>query len=313
MLKVTLALSVILVAFVAELSCQKFIQPTYRPHVQKPRIILPTYRPPPRGKITRYVREVSDLTPELKEDANDLLSSHDQELQLNRPERSLDSPSAKRGGGHSTSSGTRDTGPTHPGYNRRNARSVDSPSARRGGGGPRTSSGSRNTGPTHPGYNRRNAREIRLPGHLNPLRPKPLYPRPTIPAPVPRIPILARTARDIQISGLPKKPTYRDVIIPNWNPNARTNAWNRIGGRHGRSLDFIEDGIESVAHERHTRDVQISGLPKKPTHRDVIIPNWNPNARTNPWNRIGGRHGRSIDFTEELIAKQPHEREVRGL
>ncbi|CAG9585312.1 unnamed protein product [Danaus chrysippus] len=37
---------------------------------------------------------------------------------------------------------------------------------------------------------------------------------------------------------------------------------------------------------RHTRDVSFPGI-KKPTHHDVIIPNWNPNARIKPWQVIG--------------------------
>ncbi|XP_045782581.1 uncharacterized protein LOC123879087 [Maniola jurtina] len=43
--------------------------------------------------------------------------------------------------------------------NQRYARSVDSPSARRSGGGSR-STGNHDTGRTHPGYNRRNARDV---------------------------------------------------------------------------------------------------------------------------------------------------------
>ncbi|XP_063360013.1 uncharacterized protein LOC134649224 [Cydia amplana] len=261
MLKVPLLLGVILVAFVAESTCQRFIQPTYRP-------------PRQRKPVIRRVREAGELTPILAvEDVPYLLDAVES---LERTVRSLDSPSAKRGGGsHSTSSGSRDTGATHPGYNRRNARSLDSPSAKRG---------------------RRNAREIRLPGHLNPLRPKPLFPRPSVPAPVPRIPIYARTARDIHIPGM-KKPTHRDVIIPNWNPNVKTNPWDRIGGRgrHGRSIGITEviNDIEILdnvdyPHERVARDIQINGLPRKPTHRDVIIPNWNPHVRTKPWQSLGG-------------------------
>ncbi|XP_073943416.1 uncharacterized protein [Choristoneura fumiferana] len=248
MFKVTLILGIIFAALLAESSCQKLFEPAVTPRLKAPKqknvLILPTFRPPTRGKITRYVREISELTPLLNEKVNNFIPEQDHELQSNRPERSVDSPSAKRGGGHSTSSGSHDTGPTHPGYNRRNARSVDSPSARRGAPGPRprTTSGSRITGPIHPGYNRSNAREF----------------RPTIAAPVPRIPILARTARDIQISGLPKK--HRDVIIPNWNPNARTNPSNGIGRRHGRSLDFIDHGSQSVAHEGQTNDTLLSPL-----------------------------------------------------
>ncbi|XP_047988501.1 uncharacterized protein LOC125228096 [Leguminivora glycinivorella] len=257
MLKVTFVLGAILVAFVAESSCQRFIKPTYRP-------------PRQRKPIIRRARDVGDVI-SLASEVPTLIEELDF---LERTVRSLDSPSAKRGGGsHSSSSRDHDTGATHPGYNRRNARSFDSPSAKRG---------------------RRSTREIRLPGHLNPLRPKPLYPRPIVPAPVPRIPVYARTVRDIQIPGI-RKPTHRDVIIPNWNPNVKTNPWDSLGGkgRHGRSIDFTEvfNDIEIVdyPHERRARDIQISdGLPRKPTHRDVIIPNWNPHARTKPWQSLGG-------------------------
>nr|XP_034840296.1 lebocin-4-like [Maniola hyperantus] len=67
--------------------------------------------------------------------------------------------------------------------NQRYARSVDSPSARRSGGGSR-STGHHDTGRTHPGYNRRNARNVEFtqrPGWpkprptVGPVRP---FPRP---------------------------------------------------------------------------------------------------------------------------------------
>ncbi|XP_072944084.1 uncharacterized protein [Epargyreus clarus] len=108
MLKITLALTVLVAVLVTESSCQGY------------KIILPTYRPPPtRGPIIRTAREVHDQA----------LSSDDlyqpSEGVTDAPKRlprSFDSRSSKHhGGSHSTSGGSRDTGATHPGYNRRNA------------------------------------------------------------------------------------------------------------------------------------------------------------------------------------------------
>ncbi|CAH2086328.1 unnamed protein product [Euphydryas editha] len=47
---------------------------------------------------------------------------------------------------------------------------------------------------------------------------------------------------------------------------------------------------------RIRRQINFPGV-RKPTHRDVIIPNWNPNARTKPWQVIGvkTRNRRSIE------------------
>lgn len=85
--------------------------------------------------------------------------------------------------------------------NRRYARSVDSPSAKRGGGSHSTSSSSRDTGATHPGYNRRNARSV----HRPVIGPSP-FPRPSSPFnpnPIPK-PTIARGKRDIQFPQKPK-------------------------------------------------------------------------------------------------------------
>lgn len=240
-----LAVLGLLVAYmVAESSSQGF------------RVILPTYRPPPTQQPV--IRTVRDLNSE----------NYLQENSQVRATRSLDSPDAKRGGGGGggTSGGSRDTGHTHPGYNRRNARSVDEPlwlyqgddvigapaPGDHPGGviddihldpnrryarslstpgvsrshGGHTPSSSTNTGPTHPGYNRRNARSPRY----QPM-PSDIWPRPdrrTFPT-FPRpgnYPILARHARDLN-----EMLRHRPVIIPNWNPNVRTNPWQRIGGR----------------------------------------------------------------------------------
>ncbi|XP_052737828.1 uncharacterized protein LOC112047581 [Bicyclus anynana] len=55
---------------------------------------------------------------------------------------------------------------------------------------------------------------------------------------------------------------------------------------------------------KHKRDVSFPGI-SKPTHRDIIIPNWNPHARTKPWQAIGvkTRNKRSV----ETLASQENE------
>ncbi|XP_028159200.1 lebocin-4-like [Ostrinia furnacalis] len=136
---VLLSLAAVL-AFVAESAAQH--------------IILPTYRPPPQRfpKIYRVRRSeplrLTDVDPEPSPEPCDYpyvpphlcglvdpyeyansahldVEGSSQQKPKSRYARSVDSPSAKRGGGsHSTSSGSRDTGATHPGYNRRNARSL---------------------------------------------------------------------------------------------------------------------------------------------------------------------------------------------
>ncbi|GBP14419.1 Lebocin-4 [Eumeta japonica] len=127
------------------------VRPTYRPNIHRPVIIRPTYRPPPStGPIIRTVRSVNDAhveTPTLPPYIDDIrmdpnrryARSADPDVEETQFEgeydveqnhksrfvRSLDSPSAKRGGGsHTTSQSSRNTGATHPGYNRRNARSL---------------------------------------------------------------------------------------------------------------------------------------------------------------------------------------------
>ncbi|XP_041977374.1 lebocin-1/2-like [Aricia agestis] len=122
-------LILLVLAFIAaEAVGQRFILPTYRP---------PRTRSPP---IIRMRREDSEPQWLYKGDAPRAPSSGDHPLIPNliddvrldpdrRYARSLDSPSAKRGGGArgGHSSGNRDTGATHPGYNRRNARSLQIP------------------------------------------------------------------------------------------------------------------------------------------------------------------------------------------
>ncbi|CAG9585315.1 unnamed protein product [Danaus chrysippus] len=104
------------------------------------RIIHPTWRPPPRRPvIIRTARSVSNEEPLWLYKGDDVIRAppsgdhpvlpsiiDDINLDPNRRyARSVDSPSAKRSGGsHSSPSRNHDTGRTHPGYNRRNARDV---------------------------------------------------------------------------------------------------------------------------------------------------------------------------------------------
>lgn len=72
------------------------------------------------------------------------------------------------------------------------------------------------------------------------------------------------------------------------------------------NLHFPNYDIKS----RVRREINFSGF-KKPTHRDVIIPNWNPHARTKPWQVIGvkTRNRRSVDLlsSEEAVYRSPIE------
>ncbi|KPI91575.1 Lebocin-1/2 [Papilio xuthus] len=154
------------------------------------RVIRPTYRPPPQRPVIRTARQVND-----------------EPLWLYRGDDVIKAPST---GEH----------PYLPPYiddikldpNIRVARSFDSRSSKHSGGSHSTSSGSRDTGATHPGYNRRNARSIQTPPLFPTLSPtRPHY-----------VPIYVRSPRDIQFQGF-KKPTYHDVVIPNWNPNVKTD------------------------------------------------------------------------------------------
>ncbi|KPJ06168.1 Lebocin-1/2 [Papilio machaon] len=169
----------ILAAFVSESLCGD-------------RLIRPTYRPPPQRPVIRMARQVND-----------------EPLWLYRGDDVIKAPST---GEH----------PYLPSYiddikldpNIRVARSFDSRSSKHSSGSHSTSNGSRDTGATHPGYNRRNARSIQTP---------PLFPTlsPTRPR-YPPFPIYVRSPRDVQFQGF-KKPTYHDVVIPNWNPNVKTD------------------------------------------------------------------------------------------
>lgn len=101
-------------------------------------IILPTYRPPPtKGPVTmRAKRNVND-EPLWLYKGNDVkapatgdhpfLPKYIDDIRLDqntRYARSVDSPSAKRGGSAGSRPTNHDTGATHPGYNRRNARDI---------------------------------------------------------------------------------------------------------------------------------------------------------------------------------------------
>ncbi|XP_063621426.1 uncharacterized protein LOC134793706 [Cydia splendana] len=247
MFKITVVLGALLIVFVVGSTSQRIILPTYRPP-HRVHIILPTYQLPRSGpNLLRYARAADDIAP--SETVIPNLASL-----------------------HNVKSSDTIVPDTHQQQyleiSQRSARSVDSPDAKRGGGSPKTSPGSSDNGPTHPGYNRRNARDIKLPGLLNTHQPKSIFPRPSIPGPVTRIPILARTASDIQIPGI-KKPTHRDVIIPNWNPHVKSNPWDSLGGRrHRRSLDVTEDIMDNNAYEAHSR---LRRSPKKKPRRIVII------------------------------------------
>lgn len=101
-------------------------------------IIYPTYRPPPQPPSypIRIAREAGveslrfngddELTQLTTEDRPSLLSV---DMDPIRHVRSLSTPSSGRRSGSSSSKGStgHDTGPTHPGYNRRNTRSVTFP------------------------------------------------------------------------------------------------------------------------------------------------------------------------------------------
>ncbi|KAJ2952667.1 hypothetical protein O0L34_g7005 [Tuta absoluta] len=216
MVKSVLLVAVIAAVFVADATGQRYIQPTFRPP-KRPPLILPTLRTPvDRPVISRTVREAND-----------------EPLWLWQGEDIERAPSTAD---HPILPSVIDDVQLDP--HRRYARSRDSPSAKSYSGG-RSSSGNRgDTGPTHPGNNRRNARSIRhssfddpWPQPWRPRVPKPYDPfNPRPGRPSGPYPIYARSTRDIQFPGM-KKPSHRDVIIPNWNPNVRTNPWNSLGRR----------------------------------------------------------------------------------
>ncbi|KAI5632614.1 hypothetical protein NE865_14664 [Phthorimaea operculella] len=235
MVKIVLLVALIAAAFVADAAGQRYIQPTFRP--PRPPLIQPTFRlSPHRPVIMRTVREAHEPQWLWKGDVQRAPSTADHpflpsdidDVKLDphrRYARSKDSPSAKGYGGGRSSSGNRgDTGPTHPGHNRRNARSIR-----------QSSFGD----PKHP----------RLPkcfDHVNPQPGRPSRP----------FPVFTRSIRDIQFPGM-KKPSHRDVIIPNWNPHVRTDPWDSLGGRRktrslgnpGKEDELYQDYYDVVRQE----------------------------------------------------------------
>ncbi|KAI5636321.1 hypothetical protein NE865_10987 [Phthorimaea operculella] len=242
MVKIVLLVAVIAAAFIADSTGQRYIQPTFRPPLRPP-LVLPTFRPSPhRPMVMRTVREANDEPQWLwqGEDVQRAPSTADHpflpsdidDVKLDphrRYARSKDSPSAKGYGGGRSSSGNRgDTGPTHPGHNRRNARSIR-----------RSSFDDPWPQPWRP----------RVPKPYDPFNPRPGHPRRPLP-------IYARSTRDIQFPGI-KKPSHRDVIIPNWNPHVRTNPWNSLGGRRktrslgnpGKEHELYQDYYDVLRQE----------------------------------------------------------------
>ncbi|XP_022835941.1 lebocin-4-like [Spodoptera litura] len=147
MSKLVIVLSVLAVFLIAESACQLIIRPTYRPP------------PPPRRPVIMRARR----------------DAGDEPLWLYQG----DVPKAPSSADHPVLPSIIDDVRMDP--NRRTARSLSTPSHVSHGGGSRRSS-SRDTGPTHPGYNRRNARSLHLPDYkfplptLPPFNPRPRYP-----------------------------------------------------------------------------------------------------------------------------------------
>lgn len=140
MSKTLVILAVLSVYLIAESSC-RFIRPTYRP-------------PPPTTKSWIFrARRGAD----------------DQPLWLNQGD---DVPRAPSTADHPVLPSIIDDIKLDP--NRRTVRSLSTPSVSRGGGSGQSSS--RDTGATHPGYNRRNAREIRYTLPTLPRKPPTNYP-----------------------------------------------------------------------------------------------------------------------------------------
>ncbi|XP_049867602.1 lebocin-4-like [Pectinophora gossypiella] len=130
-LGIILVVCVALIALIADVTSQpyRYYRRRYTPRVRVVRI-----------RLVRVPREVRDEPQWLWQGDNidrapasgdhPILPSVIDDIKLDpnrRHARSVDSPSARRHGGQSSSGDRRDTGPTHPGYNRRNARSVALP------------------------------------------------------------------------------------------------------------------------------------------------------------------------------------------
>ncbi|KAJ0180612.1 hypothetical protein K1T71_004016 [Dendrolimus kikuchii] len=126
MLRITSLFATALVLFIGECSCQHIIYPTYRPPPQRP-FVIRTARDTGRGE-PQWLFQGDNIPKAPTAGEHPVLPSIIDDVKLNtdrRYARSLSTPSVSRGarGGH-TPTGSRDTGPTHPGYNRRNARDL---------------------------------------------------------------------------------------------------------------------------------------------------------------------------------------------
>nr|ACB45566.1 lebocin-like protein [Antheraea pernyi] len=162
MCKIILTLTVISVLLVVDTTCWSrdlpVIYPTYRPYHTLPPVIMRAKRSADDEPLWLFKGDDIPRAPATGD--HPVLPSIIDDIKLDpntRYARSLSTPSKYRGGSHTISNSKQSTGPTHPGYNRRRVRSVDSLSSKHRGGSHSTSSGIRNTGPTHPGYNRRNS------------------------------------------------------------------------------------------------------------------------------------------------------------
>lgn len=190
-------------------------------------VIYPTYQTTRETPKTRSAREVTE-----QDEFNLGYQEHFTDLPVNkyvRVVRSLDSPSAKRGGGsHTTSSSSRNTGSTHPGYNRRNSRDINDEPLWLYKGDDVIRAPPSGEHPKIPTYiddirfdpNRRYARSLSG-DFYDPSRPwKPHFPSPTFPKPVNpffpdrKMPIYVRNRRDFQ--------------YPKWNPHVPSGPWIKI-------------------------------------------------------------------------------------
>lgn len=127
MCKLVFVLAILSVFLIAESTCLRMIQPTYLPGVRYVSIKSPA--------ISRARRAVEDETHTLQKEhdidqgrswGDDVYAGDVEFNPYIRTVRSLSTPSVSRGSG-SRQSSSRDTGATHPGYNRRNARSIRLP------------------------------------------------------------------------------------------------------------------------------------------------------------------------------------------
>ncbi|XP_075987163.1 lebocin-4-like [Anticarsia gemmatalis] len=124
MFKPVIILSVLAVFFICESSCQRFIQPTWRPPPQPRYPILQRAR---RGADDQPLWLYQGDVPKAPSTGDHpFLPQYIDDIKLDphtRVARSYGTKSVSRGS-NSRPSSSRDTGPTHPGYNRRNARAI---------------------------------------------------------------------------------------------------------------------------------------------------------------------------------------------